>query len=104
MKIIVYSILALPVSLGLLAAVWCVSPQRAPAYNYPQSGMMGPEAQYRSSEQRISISMDKAIEIVNNYLRDRNEPDLKASDILEFNYNFYVGFAENIPASILSKL
>jgi hypothetical protein len=38
--------------------------------------------------------MDKAIEIVNNYLRDRSDPDLKASEVLEFSYNFYVGFLE----------
>lgn len=115
MKKLIYSILTLLVTLGLFAAVGCVSPQQAPPYNYPAGGMMGsggmmgpggfigPSGRgyggmmgsggpYRSGGQRIS--MDKAIEIVNNYLRDRNDPDLNASEILEFNYNFYVGFVE----------
>ena len=55
-------------------------------------GMMGPGGPYRTGETRISV--DRAIQIVNQYLLDRNDPDLKASEILEFSYNFYVGFVE----------
>ena len=38
--------------------------------------------------------MDKATEIVQNYLKDRNDPDLKVSEIMEFTYNFYLLFSE----------
>ena len=83
---------------------------QAPSYNYPPGGMMGPGGvtgpggmmsrngligpggPYGSSGQRIT--MEKALEIVNNYLRERNDPDLEAAEILEFTNNFYVGFKE----------
>src|SRR4030042_988431 len=55
-------------------------------------GMMGPGGPYTSGGERIT--MDQAVEIVNKYLRDRNDPNLKAAEILEFSYNFYVGFSE----------
>jgi len=38
--------------------------------------------------------MERAIEIVENYLRTRSDPDLEAKEIMEFSYNFYVEFSE----------
>lgn len=38
--------------------------------------------------------MDKAIEVADSYLRNRNDPDLKATEIMEFSFNFYVSFSE----------
>jgi hypothetical protein len=38
--------------------------------------------------------MEKAIEIVEHYLHDRGEADLEATEIMEFEYNFYVIFTE----------
>ena len=55
-------------------------------------GMMGPGGPYRSGGTRIS--MDQVTEIVQNYLTTRNDADLKASEIMEFSYNFYVMFIE----------
>jgi len=96
---------------GSLAVSGCFSPPpQAPAYNYPSggmmgpggvvgpggmmgsSGMMGPGGPYRTGGPRIT--MDQAVEIVNKYLKDRNDPDLVAAEILEFTNNFYVGFKE----------
>ncbi len=57
------------------------------------SGGIGPGGPYRSGGQRIS--MNQAIEIVGNYLRSRGESDLDATEIMEFEYNFYVIFTEN---------
>lgn len=98
--------------IGSLFAFGCapVSPSQAPAYNYPpggmmgpggvvgpggmmgSGGMMGPGGPYRTGGPRIT--MDKAIEIVGKYLQNRNDADLVAAEILEFTYNFYVGFKE----------
>jgi hypothetical protein len=55
-------------------------------------GMMGPGGPYRSGGQRINI--DRAIEIVESYLSQRNDPDLEVEEIMEFEFNFYVEFAE----------
>ncbi len=100
---------------GLVSAVGCTRTSPSPGYSYPpggmmgpggimgpggmmgpgqsgQGGMMGPGGPYRSGGTRIS--MDKATEIVQNYLRNRNDPDLKVSEIMEFTYNFYVLFVE----------
>jgi hypothetical protein len=104
-------ILLLLTIVSSLAISGCSSPSlQAPAYNYPSggmmgpggvvgpggmmgnSGMMGPGGPYRSGGPRIT--MDKAVEIVNKYLQDRNDPDLVAAEILEFTNNFYVGFKE----------
>ncbi len=96
---------------GSLAVSGCSSPPpQAPVYNYPSGGMMGPGGvvgpggmmgssgvvgpggAYRSGAPRIT--MNQAVEIVNKYLKDRNDPDLVAAEILEFTNNFYVGFKE----------
>jgi hypothetical protein len=55
-------------------------------------GMMGPGGPYRTGGPRIT--MDQAVGIVNTYLQNRNDTDLRAAEILEFTYNFYVGFKE----------
>jgi hypothetical protein len=55
-------------------------------------GVIHPGGQYQDGGQRIS--MDMAIETVEDYLRDRNDPDLEAKEIMEFEYNFYVEFSE----------
>jgi len=98
-------IVAILVSLAACSSAPTPSPTLTP-YGYPygpgsmmgpggligSGGMMGPGGPYRTGEPRIS--MDQAIQIVNQYLVNRNDPDLKASEILEFSYNFYVGFVE----------
>lgn len=55
-------------------------------------GMMMPGTPYQSGGERIS--MDKAVEIINAYLAKNADPDLKATELLEFTNNFYVGFRE----------
>ncbi len=55
-------------------------------------GMMGPGGPYQTGGKRIS--MDQASVIVNNYLQQYGNPDLKADEIMEFQYNFYVQFSE----------
>lgn len=104
-------VVLLSVLLGSAFVSGCSSQSaQAPSYNYPPGGMMGPVGMtgpggmmsrsgligpggpYGSSGQRIT--MEKASEIVNNYLNERNDPDLKAAEILEFTNNFYVGFKE----------
>jgi len=115
MKRILYLIVAVLLVSGLFGFIGCTATQPGSQYSYPPGGitgpggmmgtggfigpssggyggMMGPGGPYRNDGQRIS--MDKAIEIVNTYLRDRNDPNIQASEILEFNYNFYVGFSE----------
>ncbi|MFH0846542.1 MAG: hypothetical protein V1894_00585 [Chloroflexota bacterium] len=57
-----------------------------------RGGMMGPGGPYRSGGQRIT--MTQAIQIVNDYLRYRGDTDLEATEIIEFEYNFYVIFRE----------
>ncbi len=54
---------------------------------------MGPGGPYRSGGQRIS--MEQAKKIVADYLRNRGDSDLEATEIMEFEYNFYVIFREN---------
>lgn len=104
-------VVLLSVVLGSTFVSGCSSQSaQAPSYSYPPGGMMGPGGvtgpggmmnrsgligpggPYVSSGQRIT--MDKASEIVNNYLKERNDPDLEAAEILEFTNNFYVGFKE----------
>ncbi len=109
--------LAILLGAGLLAITACASPETASSYRPPAGpgGMMGPgsmmgpggmmhpwgssrggmmerEGQYQNQEQRISI--DQALEIVDDYLRERHDPDLEVTEIMEFSYNFYVEFAE----------
>lgn len=55
-------------------------------------GMMLPGAPYQNDGDRIS--MDRAVEAVNGYLKKHNDPDLEVSAILEFKNNFYVSFKE----------
>jgi hypothetical protein len=106
----------LALSLLIVAAFSIISsctsskPLPAPTYNAPpggiighggvtgpggmmgSGGMMSPGTPYQGGGARIN--MDKAAEIVNKYLADRKDPDLKASEIIEFANNFYVGFKE----------
>ena len=87
---------------GLLAATACSTTQ-TPQYPYSPGGMMGPGGMmepgsigpggpYQSGGQRIS--MEQAINIVEDYLHDRDGSDLEVTEIMEFEYNFYVIFAE----------
>ncbi len=55
-------------------------------------GMMFPGTNEQAGTARIT--MDKAVEIVNDYLRSHKDPDLQATEILEFTNNFYVAFRE----------
>jgi hypothetical protein len=55
-------------------------------------GMMGPGGPYQSGGKRIT--MDQAVAIVENYLARYGNTDLKADEIMEFQYNFYVQFSE----------
>lgn len=94
---------------SLIVSVGCATRQTGPTPYYPPGHMMGPGGMmgpwgrgpgsmmgpgepYRSGGQRIS--MERAIEIVENYLRARSDPDLEAKEIMEFSYNFYVEFSE----------
>ena len=54
---------------------------------------MGPGGPYQGGEGQ-RISMDQAIEIVEDYLHNRGDPDLEVNEIMEFDYNFYVEFSE----------
>ncbi len=47
---------------------------------------------YQPQGQRLSI--DQAVTVVKDFLRARNDPDLKVEEILEFSDNFYVDFSE----------
>jgi len=55
-------------------------------------GMMGGGGFYRTGGQRINL--DQATKIVEDFLRNRNDPDLQAKEIMEFEFNFYVEFGE----------
>ncbi len=109
--------LAILLVAGLLVATACAPAQTAPAPSYSPpagpGGMMGPgsmmgpggmmhpwggrggmmeqEGRYQNQER---ISIDQALEIVEDYLRERHDPDLEVTEIMEFSYNFYVEFAE----------
>jgi len=107
-----YLALSLLIIAGFLIAISCTAskPLPAPTYNAPpggiighggvtgpggmmgSGGMMSPGTPYQGSGTRIT--MDKAQEIVSQYLQARKDPDLKAAEILEFTNNFYVGFME----------
>ena len=93
---------------GLLAVTAYITMQ-TPQYPYSTGGMMGPGSmmgpggmmgpgtmgsggQYRSGGQRLI--MDQAHEIVKDYLSQRGNTDLEATEIMEFDYNFYVIFTE----------
>jgi len=106
--------LVLLISLALLmvAAIFltsaCSSQQTAPGYPYPgghmgpggmmePGGMMGPGGigpggPFQSGGERISMA--QAISIVEDYLHDRGGSDLEVTEIMEFEYNFYVIFRE----------
>ncbi len=56
------------------------------------SGAIGPGGPYRAQGQRLT--MDQAITIAQNYLKDRNDPDLALAEVMEYDYNFYVEFYE----------
>lgn len=57
-----------------------------------RGNMMGPGGPYRSGGQRIT--MDKAVDIVENYISSDKNTDLEIAEIMEFEYNFYVDFIE----------
>lgn len=93
---------------GLLTATACSTTQ-TPQYPYSPGGMMGPGSmmgpggmmgpgtigpggQYQSGGQRLT--MDQAHEIVKDYISQRGNTDLEATEIMEFEYNFYVIFTE----------
>ena len=54
-------------------------------------GMMG-GGFYRTGGQRISF--DQATKVVEDFLRNRNDPDLQVKEIMEFEFNFYAEFVE----------
>ncbi|MBA7480884.1 hypothetical protein ES707_16347 [subsurface metagenome] len=88
-------LLIIPLALLIVTAIpltlVCSCQQTSPGYPY-QGGHMGPGGPYESGEQRIS--MEQAINIAEDYLHDRGGSDLKVTEIMEFEYNFYVIFAE----------
>jgi hypothetical protein len=55
-------------------------------------GMFGPGGTYSSGGSRITI--DQAMEIIENYLLERGDEDLAVEEIMEFSYNFYVELSE----------
>jgi hypothetical protein len=98
--------------IGLLITLVGCAPDRTPqgpSYPYHQGGvgpgwmmgpggmmgsggMMGPGEPYETGGKRIT--MDEATSIVENYLQQYGNTDLKADEIMEFQYNFYVQFSE----------
>ncbi|TSA54060.1 MAG: hypothetical protein D4R38_02935 [Dehalococcoidia bacterium] len=93
---------------GLLAVASCNTTQ-TPQYPYAPggtmgpgsimgpggmmgSGTMGPGGQYQTGGQRLT--MDQAHEIVADYVSQSTNADLEATEIMEFEYNFYVIFTE----------
>jgi len=88
-------LLIIPLALLIVTAIpltlVCSCQQTSPGYPY-QGGHMGPGGPYESGEQRIS--MEQAINIAEDYLHDRGGSDLEVTEIMEFEYNFYVIFAE----------
>ena len=95
---------------GLIGIVFSCAPRPVPGYQYPRGpgmmgpggvmgpgGMMGPGMMggggfYRAGGPRLSL--DQAIKIVEDFLRDRNDPDLQVKEIMEFEFNFYAEFME----------
>src|SRR4030042_2005454 len=55
-------------------------------------GTMGPGGPYQSGGQRLT--MGQALGTVENYLSQRGSADLEATEIMEFEYNFYVILTE----------
>ncbi len=55
-------------------------------------GTMGPGGPYQSNGQRLT--MEQAHETVEDYLGQRGNADLEITEIMEFEYNFYVIFTE----------
>jgi len=55
-------------------------------------GMMGLGQPYQTGGNRIT--MDQATTIVDNYLKQIGDTDLKVDEIMEFQYNYYVQFSE----------
>ncbi len=106
---VLLTLVALLLLAGLLGSIGCTWTAPSTGYPYPAGGfmgpggmmgpwqggiggMMGPGGPYWSGGTRIS--MEKAIEIVQNYLRTRNDSDLQVTEIMEFSYNFYAQFIE----------
>jgi len=57
-----------------------------------RGGMMGPGRQYQAGAKRITI--DEVAAIVEDYMQQSRNTDLKADEIMEFQYNFYIEFSE----------
>jgi hypothetical protein len=55
-------------------------------------GMMGLGGPYRTGGNRIT--MDQATTVVDNYLQQLGNADLRVDEIMEFQYNYYVQFSE----------
>ena len=105
-------LLSAAIFFGLLVALAGCAPRQTvqnPVYPYQRGGvgpgwMMGPGGMmraggmmglgqpYRSGGNRIT--MDQATTIVENYLQQNSNSDLKLDEIMEFQYNFYVQFSE----------
>jgi hypothetical protein len=106
-KIAFWTVLSASLIAVFFLTTSCANPQVMPTYmpgvmgpggmmgpggGSSPGGMMGPGGPYRSSGERIS--MEQATQIVEEYLNDRNDPDLEVKEIMEFSYNFYIGFEE----------
>ena len=63
--------------------------------------MMGGGGFYRSGGQRIT--MDRATEIVEQFLSDRNDPDLEAAEIMELSTTFTWSLLKRVAASALLR-
>lgn len=112
MKLRIYLIFISMITAVFLTGYSCAParPQLPPASGVPtgsiigHGGIAGPGGMMGSggmmfpgtSEQNATarITMDKAVEIVNDYLKSHKDPDLTATEILEFTNNFYVAFRE----------
>lgn len=108
----IYIALSLFIIIGFLIVISCTSSKPLPVPTYRTTpgdiighggvtgpggmmgsgGMMSPGTPFQSGGARLT--MDKAVNIVNAYLLNRQDHDLQASEILEFTNNFYVGFKE----------
>ena len=81
---------------GAIVASGCTSaePVLMPTVPYytPTSGETETGGMYRSDGQRINI--DQATDIVEGYLRQRNDPNLETKEILEFAIYFYAEILE----------
>lgn len=107
MKKSIFAVLLLLVLAFLpTAGLACSSAAPSNNYPYPPGGMMGgpggwmgpggmmggPRGTYRPGQTRITI--DQAIQTAQSYLSGQNNADLKITEVMEFDYNFYIDLAE----------